>query len=42
MTTETLVLCKNCNREIKEGELVKVNWNGEQDEHINCPAPEVR
>ena len=33
------VICKNCKREIKEGELVKVTWNNEQDEHISCPPP---
>jgi len=35
------VICKNCKQEIKDGELIKTNWNGEQDEHISC-APLAR
>lgn len=31
-------VCRKCGKEIKHGDPIKVLWNSEQDEHINCPV----
>jgi hypothetical protein len=33
--------CQACNQPIRLGDPVKVKWNGERDEHINCPVPDT-
>ena len=30
-------ICPKCGGQMRDGDLVKVTWNGEAESHINCP-----